>query len=125
MEPLVVVPPYVPVQVRAQSFHARVDVVVYEFLPDEPVGGFGHRVVVGRARPGKRTRDAGHVEHALDAFPGEPAAPVGEEHLDVAQREARCGERGRGRSGPDRRSARPDAAGTGPPNTSPSCPRPS
>mgnify|MGYP006924823805 CR=1 FL=1 len=49
VEPLVVVPPYVPVGVRAQSFHARVDVVAYGFLLDEPVGGFDHRVVVGAA----------------------------------------------------------------------------
>ena len=32
VEPLVVVPPYVPVGVRAQSFHARVRVGVYELL---------------------------------------------------------------------------------------------
>ncbi len=84
VEPLVVVPPYVPVGVRAQSFHARVDVVAYGFLLDEPVGGFDHRVVVGAAGIRQETRDAEHVEHSFDAFPGELAAPVGVEHLDVA-----------------------------------------
>lgn len=39
-------------------------------------------------RPGKGTRDAEHVEHAFDAFPGEPAAAVRVEHLDLIQREA-------------------------------------
>ena len=94
VEPLVVVPPYVPVGVRAQSFHARVDVVAYGFLLDEPVGGFDHRVVVGAAGIRQETRDAEHVEHSFDAFPGEPAAPVGVEHLDAAQREAQRGECG-------------------------------
>ena len=73
VEPLVVVPPHVPVDVRAQLLHVRVDVPVDELLPDEPVGGFDHRAVVRVARPGKGTRDAEHVEHAFDAFPGEPA----------------------------------------------------
>ena len=68
--------------------HVRVDVPVDEFLPDEPVGGFDHRVVVRVARPGKGTRDAEHVEHAFDAFPGEPAAAIRVEHLDLIQREA-------------------------------------
>ena len=75
--------------------HVRVDVPVDEFLPDEPVGGFDHRVVVRVARPGKGTRDAEHVEHAFDAFPGEPAAAIRVEHLDLIQREAQRGERGR------------------------------
>lgn len=74
--------------------HVRVDVPVDEFLPDEPVGGFDHRVVVRVARPGKGTRDAEHVEHAFDAFPGEPAAAIRVEHLDLIQREAQRGERG-------------------------------
>ena len=52
VEPLVVVPPHVPVDVRAQLLHVRVDVPVDEFLPDEPVGGFDHRAVVRVARPG-------------------------------------------------------------------------
>ena len=99
VEPLVVVPPHVPVDVRAQLFHARVRVGVYELLLDQPVGGFDHRVVVGRARPGKRTRDAEHVEHSFDAFSGELAAPVGVEHLDVAQREAQRGECGQHKFG--------------------------
>ena len=76
VEPLVVVPPHVPVDVRAQLLHVRVDVPVDELLPDEPVGGFDHRAVVRVARPGKGTRDAEHVEHAFDAFPGEPAAAI-------------------------------------------------
>ena len=76
VEPLVVVPPHVPVDVRAQLLHVRVDVPVDELLPDEPVGGFDHRAVVRVARPGKGTRDVEHVEHAFDAFPGEPAAAV-------------------------------------------------
>ena len=46
VEPLVVVPPHVPVDVRAWLLHVRVDVPVDELLPDEPVGGFDHRVVV-------------------------------------------------------------------------------
>ena len=74
--------------------HVRVDVPVDELLPDEPVGGFDHRAVVRVARPGKGTRDAEHVEHAFDAFPGEPAAAVRVEHLDLIQREAQRGERG-------------------------------
>ena len=74
--------------------HVRVDVPVDEFLSDEPVGGFDHRAVVRVARPGKGTRDAEHVEHAFDAFPGEPAAAVRVEHLDLIQREAQRGERG-------------------------------
>lgn len=94
VEPLVVVPPHVPVDVRAWLLHVRVDVPVDEFLPDEPVGGFDHRVVVRVARPGKGTRDAEHVEHAFDAFPGEPAAAIRVEHLDLIQREAQRGERG-------------------------------
>lgn len=68
VEPLVVVPPHVPVDVRAWLLHVRVDVPVDEFLPDEPVGGFDHRAVVRVARPGKGTRDAEHVEHAFDCF---------------------------------------------------------
>lgn len=76
VEPLVVVPPHVPVDVRAQLLHVRVDVPVDELLPDEPVGGFDHRAVVRVAGPGKGTRDAEHVEHAFDAFPGEPAAAI-------------------------------------------------
>lgn len=94
VEPLVVVPPHVPVDVRAWLLHVRVDVPVDEFLPDEPVGGFDHRAVVRVARPGKGTRDAEHVEHAFDAFPGELAAAVRVEHLDLIQREAQRGERG-------------------------------
>lgn len=35
VEPLVVVPPHVPVDVRAWLLHVRVDVPVDEFLPDE------------------------------------------------------------------------------------------
>ena len=89
MEPLVVVPPHVPVDVRAQPFHARVDVVVNEFLLDETVGGFHHRVVVRAAGPGKGTRDAERGEHALHPFAGELAAAVRVKHLDVRQ-----GERG-------------------------------
>lgn len=85
VEPLVVVPPHVPVQVRAQPFHARADVVVHEFLPDETVGGFHHRVVVRAAGPGKGTRDTELGEHALHPFAGEPAAAVRAEHLDVRQ----------------------------------------
>lgn len=46
VEPLVVVPPHVPVDVRAQLLHVRVDVPVDELLPDEPVGGFDHRVLL-------------------------------------------------------------------------------
>ena len=76
VEPLVVVPPHVPVDVRAWLLHVRVDVPVDELLPDEPVGGFDHRVVVWVAGSGKGTCDAEHVEHAFDAFPGEPAAAV-------------------------------------------------
>lgn len=68
VEPLVVVPPHVPVDVRAQLLHVRVDVPVDELLPDEPVGGFDHRAVVRVARPGKGTRDAEHVEHAFVCF---------------------------------------------------------
>ena len=94
VEPLVVAPPHVPVQVRAQPFHARADVVVHEFLPDETVGGFHHRVVVRAAGPGKGTRDTELGEHALHPFAGEPAAAVRAEHLDVRQGEARRGERG-------------------------------
>ena len=66
-----------------------------EFLLDEPVGGFDHRVVVWVAGSGKGTCDAEHVEHAFDAFPGELAAAVRVEHLDLIQREAQRGERGR------------------------------
>ena len=68
VEPLVVVPPHVPVDVRAWLLHVRVDVPVDEFLPDEPVGGFDHRVVVWVAGSGKGTCDAEHVEHAFDCF---------------------------------------------------------
>lgn len=75
--------------------HVRVDVPVDEFLLDEPVGGFDHRVVVWVAGSGKGTRDVEHVEHAFDAFPGELAAAVRVEHLDLIQREAQRGERGR------------------------------
>lgn len=75
--------------------HVRVDVPVDEFLLDEPVGGFDHRVVVWVAGSGKGTCDAEHVEHAFDAFPGGLAAAVRVEHLDLIQREAQRGERGR------------------------------
>lgn len=68
VEPLVVVPPHVPVDVRAQLLHVRVDVPVDELLPDEPVGGFDHRAVVRVARPGKGTRDAEHVECFASMF---------------------------------------------------------
>lgn len=56
-----------------------------EFLLDGPVGGFDHRVVVWVAGSGKGTCDAEHVEHAFDAFPGEPAAAVRVEHLVLLQ----------------------------------------
>ena len=94
MEPLVVVPPHVPVDVQAQLFHVRVDVPVDEFLLDEPVGGFDHRVVVWVAGSGKGTRDAERGEHALHPFAGELAAAVRVKHLDVRQGEVRRGERG-------------------------------
>ena len=99
MEPLVVVPPHVPVDVRAQPFHARVDVVVNEFLLDETVGGFHHRVVVRAAGPGKGTRDAERGEHALHPFAGELAAAVRVKHLDVRQGGAQRGERGQHEAG--------------------------
>lgn len=99
VEPLVVVPPYVPVDVRAQLFHARVRVGVYELLLDQPVGGFDHRVVVGRARPGKRTRDAEHVSIRSMRSPGEHAAVIRVEHLDVTQREVQRGECGQHKFG--------------------------
>ena len=65
--------------------HVRVDVPVDEFLLDEPVGGFDHRVVVWVAGSGKGTCDAEHVEHALHPFAGELAAAVRVKHLDVRQ----------------------------------------
>ena len=44
--------------------------------------------------PGLERERVEHVEHAFDAFPGEPAAAIRVEHLDLIQREAQRGERG-------------------------------
>ena len=46
MQSLVVVPPDVLVDVAAWPLAARVGVAVDQFLPDGPVGGFDHGVVV-------------------------------------------------------------------------------
>lgn len=47
VEPLVVEPPHVPVQVVSQLFEAGAPVAVYEFLLQQAVGRFDHGVVVG------------------------------------------------------------------------------
>ena len=93
VEPLVVGPPHVVVEVMPQLLDRGVVVPVHELLLQQPVRRFDHGVVVGAAPARRRSFDIEHVERLVDSRVVEPAAPVGVEHLDVRQREVERGER--------------------------------
>ena len=93
VEPLVVGPPHVVVEVAPQLLDRGVAVPVHELLLQQPVRRFDHGVVIGVALARQRSFDAEHVEQLVDPRVAELAAPVGVEHLDVRQREAERGER--------------------------------
>ncbi len=93
VEPLVVGPPHVVVEIAPQLLDRGVVVPVYELLLQQPVRRFDHGVVVGVALARQRSFDVEHVEQPVDPRVVELAAPVGVEHLDVRQREVEGGER--------------------------------
>ena len=93
VEPLVVGPPHVVVEVAPQLLDRGVVVPVHELLLQQPVRRFDHGVVVGVALARQRSFDVEHVERLVDPRVVELAAPVGVEHLDVRQREVERGER--------------------------------
>ena len=93
VEPLVVGPPHVVVEVMPQLLDRGVVVPVHELLLQQPVRRFDHGVVVGVALARQRSFDAEHVERLVDPRIVELAAPVRVEHLDVRRREVERGER--------------------------------
>lgn len=94
VEPPVIGPPHVVVEVMPQLPDRGVVVPVHELLPQQPVRRFDHGVVVGVALARQRSFDVEHVEQLVEPRVVEFAAPVGVEHLDVRQREVERGERG-------------------------------
>ena len=80
VEPLVVEPPHVVVEVMPQLLDRGVVVPVHELLLQRPVRRFDHGVAVGVALARQRSSDAEHVERLVDPRVVEPAAPVGVEH---------------------------------------------
>lgn len=95
VEPLVVGPPHVVVEVAPRLLDRDVAVPVHELLFQRPVRRLDHVVVVGATLARQRSFDAERVERLVDLRVVEPAAPVGVEHLDVRQREVEGGERAR------------------------------
>ena len=93
VEPPVVGPTHVVVEVMPQLLDRGVVVPVHELLLRRPVRRFCHGVVVGVALARQRSFDVEHVEQLVDPRVVEPAAPVGVEHLDVRRREVEGGER--------------------------------
>ena len=93
MEPLVVEPPHVVVEVASQLLDRGVAGAVYELLLQQAVGGFDHRVVVRVALARQRSFDVEHAEQLVDPLVVELAAPVRVEHLNVGQGEVERGER--------------------------------
>ena len=98
VEPLVVGPPHVVVEVMPQLLDRGVVVPVRELLLQQPVRRFDYGVVVGVALARQRSFDVEHVEQFVNPRVVELAAPVGVEHLDVCQREVEGGERGQHRA---------------------------
>ena len=94
MEPLVVGPPHVVVEVAPQLLDRGVAVPVHELLLQQPVRRLDHGVVIGVALAGKGSFDAEHVERLVDSRVVELAAAVRVEDLDVRDREPERGERG-------------------------------
>ncbi len=93
VEPPVVGPTHVVVEVMPQLLDRGVVVPVHELLLQRPVRRFDHGVVVGVALARQRSFDVEHVEQLVDPRVVELAAPVGVEHLDVRQREVERAER--------------------------------
>ena len=83
VEPLVVEPPHVVVEVAPQLLDRGVAVPVHELLLQQPVRRLDHGVVIGVALAGKGSFDAEHVEQLVDSRVVELASTVGAEHLDV------------------------------------------
>ena len=100
VEPLVVGPPHVVVEVAPQLLDRGVAGAVYELLLQQAAGGFDHRVVVRVALARQRSSDAEHVEQFVDFHVVELASPVRVEHLNVGQGEVERGERGHDQIGP-------------------------
>ena len=76
VEPLVVGPPHVVVEVMPQLPDRGVVVPVHELLPQQPVRRFDHGVVVGVALARQRSFDVEHVEQLVEPRVVEFAAPV-------------------------------------------------
>ena len=93
VEPLVVGPPHVVVEVAPQLLDRGVAVPVRELLLQQPVRRLDHGVVVGVALARQRSFDAEHVEQLVDPRVVELASTVRVEYLDVRQREVERGER--------------------------------
>ena len=93
MEPLVVGPPHVVVEVAPRLLDRDVAVPVHELLLQRPVRRLDHGVVVGVALARQRSFDVEHVEQLVNPRVVELAAPAGVKHLDVRQREVERAER--------------------------------
>ena len=93
VEPLVVGPPHVVVEVAPRLLDRDVAVPVHELLLQRPVRRLDHGVVVGVALARQRSFDVEHVEQLVNPRVVELAAPAGVEHLDVRQREVERAER--------------------------------
>lgn len=87
VEPPVIGPPHVVVEVMPQLPDRGVVVPVHELLPQQPVRRFDHGVVVGVALARQRSFDVEHVEQLVEPRVVEFAAPV------------RCGTPGRPSAG--------------------------
>ena len=68
MEPLVVGPPHVVVEVMPQLLDRGVVVPVHELLLQRPVRRFDHGVVVGVALARQRSFDVEHVGQLVDCL---------------------------------------------------------
>lgn len=93
VEPLVVGPPHVVVEVAPRLLDRDVAVPVHELLFQRPVRRLDHGVVVGVALARQRSFDVEHVEQLVNPRVVELAVPAGVEHLDVRQREVERAER--------------------------------
>lgn len=93
VEPLVVGPPHVVVEVAPRLLDRDVAVPVHELLFQRPVRRLDHGVVVGVALARQRSFDVEHVEQLVNPRVVELAVPAGVKHLDVRQREVERAER--------------------------------
>ena len=83
VEPLVVGPPHVVVEVMPRLLDRGVVVPVHELLLQQPIRRLDHGVAVGATPARQRSFDVEHVERLVDPRVVEPATPVGVEHLDA------------------------------------------